>query len=258
MLDFYTFKHFSKHLSLMHLVSTKSLECTYAFSLALHTGEDETDILKNRNTLAKQIQTNTPLNFVVANQTHGSRVVVIKTPRSRGWENQNTAINNCDALITNLPNIMLGILTADCVSILLYDAKQGVVASIHAGWRGTQKKIVTKTLQKMKTEFKSNPENILAAIAPSIGKCCYEVDKNVARHFFSSPNSFTRMNEKYMLDLPYLNKEQLLSFGVNEKNIEMSNICTSCQTNRFFSYRKEKGCSGRFISMIGLKDMHES
>ena len=258
MLEFYTFKHFSKHLSIQHLVSTKSSDYTYSFSLALHTGEDKTDIIENRNILAKHMHRDAPLHFIIANQTHGSRIVVIREQETRGWESQSDAIENCDALITNMPNTILNILTADCVPVLLYDTKKGVIAAIHAGWKGTQKQIVIKTLQKMKTEFNSNPNDILAGIAPSIGRCCYEVGEDVAKHFFDMPQSFVQIKDKYMLDLPYINKEQLLDFGLKEKNIEMSNICTSCHTDRFFSYRKEKGCSGRFVSMIGLKDINEN
>jgi YfiH family protein len=149
---------------------------------------------------------------------------------------------------------MLNILTADCVPILLYDTKKEVVAAIHAGWRGTHMHIVTKTVQKMIDTFNSNPKDIIAGIAPSIGRCCYEVGEDVAEHFFDMPQSFTRKDEKYMLDLPLINKEQLLIAGLKEESIEMSHICTSCNVERFFSYRKEQGCSGRFMSTIGLKN----
>jgi len=79
------------------------------------------------------------------------------------------------------------------------------------------------------------------------------VGKEVAKHFFKYPKSYTIKGEKYMLNLPYINKEQLLKAGLVEKNIELSNICTSCEVENYFSYRKEQGCSGRFMSMIGLQ-----
>ena len=100
--------------------------------------------------------------------------------------------------------------------------------------------------------FNSNPKDILAGIAPSIGSCCYEVGEDVAGHFFDTSEAFTQQGEKYMLNLPYLNQQQLLDAGAEESNIEMSQVCTACEVERFFSYRKEKGCSGRFMSMIGL------
>jgi len=258
MLDFYRFEHLKKQPSVLHLVSTKSGLYPYTFSLALHTGEDAKAIIQNRQMLAEQLVTSTPLHFIVANQTHSDNITVIREQDTKGWEHLDDAIENCDALITNVPHVVLSILTADCVPVLLYDLKQGVIAAIHAGWKGTQQEIVIKTLKQMKNTFASNPEDILAGIAPSIGRCCYEVGEDVAKHFFDTPMGFTKVKDKYMLDLPYLNKKQLLDFGVKEENIEMSNICTACHNDKFFSYRKEKGCSGRFMSIIGLKDLDEN
>jgi len=258
MLDFYKFEHLKKQPSILHLVSTKSSLYPYTFSLALHTGEDEKTIVQNRDILAKHLVSSTPLYFIVAKQTHSDNIRIINTQDTKGWKHLDDAIENCDALITNVPHVVLNILTADCVPVLLYDIKQGVIAAIHAGWRGTQQEIVRKTLEKMKNTFDSNPKDILAGIAPSIGKCCYEVGEDVAKYFFDIPKGFTKVKDKYMLDIPYLNKKQLLDFGVKERNIEMSNICTACNSEKFFSYRKEKGCSGRFISMIGLKDLDEN
>jgi len=103
-----------------------------------------------------------------------------------------------------------------------------------------------------------DPKEIIAGVAPSIGRCCYEVGEDVAAHFFDMPEGVTPIGEKYMLDLPFINKQQLLTAGLQEKNIEMSHTCTACEVERFFSYRKEQGCSGRFMSMIGMKNIHEN
>jgi len=113
--------------------------------------------------------------------------------------------------------------------------------------------IVAKTVLKMKEVYGCNPENIIAGIAPSIGACCYEVGEDVAEHFFGISEGVTKKEDKYMLDLAYINKYQLLRCGLKEENIEMSDICTACEVDKYFSYRKEQGCSGRFMSMIGLK-----
>ena len=101
--------------------------------------------------------------------------------------------------------------------------------------------------------YNSDPKDIIAGVAPAIGRCCYEVGKDVAKYFFNEPRSFDVLGEKYMLDLPFINKKQLLNAGVLEEHIEMSAVCTACEVERFFSYRKEQGCTGRFMSMIGLK-----
>ncbi|CAA6810594.1 MAG: COG1496: Uncharacterized conserved protein [uncultured Sulfurovum sp.] len=245
----YTFHNLSKSKLCHHLVTQKDKKSPYSFSLALHTNEDQKSIIKNRQYLSQNFPTK---KFIVANQTHSANIAIIQGNQTLGWESLETAIANSDALISNQKNIMLTILTADCVPILLFDPIQQVVGAVHAGWKGTQEKILLKTIQKMQKEFNSKPQDILAGIAPSIGKCCYEVDWNVAQHFEKIAHAYSQKNDKYMLDLPHINKKQLLESGLNEQHIEMSKTCTACNVNDYFSYRKENGCSGRFMSMIGL------
>jgi len=252
MLDFYRFSDLEKYPQLMHLVTTKSDTKPYTFSLALHTGEEGKSIIKNRQTLAQHLDADAKLHFIVANQTHSDNIGHITEKKTRGWKSIEDAIEDCDALITNLPNVVLSILTADCVPILLYDTQNHAIAAIHAGWKGTQAQIAKKTVEKMQELFDSRPEDIVAGIAPSIGRCCYEVREEVAKHFFDTSQSYTQKMSKYMLDLPYLNKVQLLQAGLLKNNIELSHICTACNTERFFSYRKEDGCSGRLMSMIWM------
>jgi len=250
MKNIYTFKNLSKEKNCIHLVTQKDTLFPYSFSLALHTQENPSQIIKNRDFLHKEFSN---FSFIVANQTHSANIKLIQEKETKGWRELDSAIEDCDALITNQKNIMLTILTADCVPILLFDKQKEVIAVIHAGWRGTEQKIVSKTIEKMKKLFNSNSKDILASIAPSIGKCCYEVDWNVTKYFKEIKNAYEDKGEKQMLDLPYINKTQLLQAGVDEDNIELSNICTACEVEKYFSYRKEKGCSGRFMSMIGLQ-----
>ena len=252
MLDFYQFSHFKNYPLLNHKVSTKDESHPYNFSQALHTGEDKSAIITNRHTLAKALGSNT-LHFIVANQTHSDNMHIITKEHTQGWESLENAIENCDALITNQTDVVLTILTADCVPILLFDPTQNVIAAIHAGWKGTKLEIVKKTVDKMIQVFGSKPQDIIAGIGPSIGACCYEVGKNVADHFSHIPHAYTPKDTKYMLNLPYINRQQLLHAGLNEQHIEMSNTCTACEVDRFFSYRQENGCSGRFMSIIVLQ-----
>jgi YfiH family protein len=258
MLDFFTFSHFKKSPSLLHAVTTKLHDRPYAFSLALHTGEPVETILANRNILATSLNHYEQLHYIVANQTHSDNIKIITQKETKGWESVSDAIEDCDALITDLKGVVLNVLTADCVPILLFDEKKEVVAAIHAGWKGTKAQIVSKTVQKMKEVYGCDPKDIIAGIAPSIGDCCYEVGEEVAEHFFDIPEGFSSKGEKYMLDLPLINKKQLLGAGVQEENIEMSHTCTACDVERFFSYRKEQGCSGRFMSMIGMKNTKDN
>ena len=252
MLEFYKFKCFAPYSKLLHAVSNKSIDYPYSFSLALHTGEVPEEIVKNRKMIAAYLDTNKALSFVVANQTHSDHIKVIQSAVTRGWKSMEDAIEDCDALITDQKGMVLTILTADCVPILLYDEIKGVVAAVHAGWKGTKANIVAKTVLKMQKVFGSDPQDIVAGVAPSIGRCCYEVGEDVARHFFDTPEGFTKKGEKFMLDLPYINKYQLLDAGLKESHIEMSGVCTACEVEHYFSYRKEQGCSGRFMSMIGM------
>ncbi len=252
MADFYKFTSFKDYPGCVHLITAKSVLDPYAFSLALHTGEDPEAIIENRKKLSLLLGRDNHFHFIVANQTHSENIEIMVEAETRGWKDSESAVRNCDALITHKKGVMLTILTADCVPVLLYDKKKEVVAAIHAGWRGTEAMIVEKTVAKMVTVYGSDPKDIRAGIAPSIGGCCYEVGEDVAKHFFTIPQSMQVRDKKYMLDLPFINRKQLLDAGVLESHIEMSGICTACEDERFFSYRKEQGCSGRFMSMIGL------
>ena len=245
------FKNLSRYRGCTHLITQKDELQEYGNSMALHTNENPKSILKNREAVQKKLPNR---EFIVANQTHSDNIKVITTPKEQGWGDISTAIEDCDALITDQKGIMLTILTADCVPVLLFDPQKGVVSAIHAGWGGTHKEIVYKTVNKMIDEFSCNPKDIIAGIAPSIGRCCYEVGRDVAKHFFDDSLAFDVRGEKYMLDLPYINRQQLLKAGLLVENIELSNICTACNVDNYFSYRKEQGCSGRFMSMIGLDD----
>lgn len=255
MIDFFTFKHFKKSPSLLHAVTTKLHDHPYAFSLALHTGEDVNNIISNRNKLSNLLYSDEELHYIVANQTHSDNIKIITQKETKGWKSVSDAVEDCDALITDVKGVVLNVLTADCVPILLYDKQKDVIAAVHAGWKGTKAQIASKTVHKMTELYGCDPQNIIAGVAPSIGRCCYEVGEDVAEHFFDMPEGFTSRGEKYMLDLPFINKQQLLAAGLKEENIEMSHTCTACDVERFFSYRKEQGCSGRFMSMIGIKNV---
>jgi len=253
MRSFYRFYHFSKEKSLIHAVSQKERGEAYSFSLALHTGEEAGEIVANRRKLARQLSADERFVFVTAHQTHSNHVCIIDKKKMYGWEKLEDAVEDCDALVTDRENVIVTILTADCVPILLYDPVKRVVAAVHAGWRGTEGEIVIKTIDTMKRRFGSSPSDILAGVAPAIGKCCYEVEEDVASHFSAYPDAMQRHGKKYMLDLPEINKTQMIATGILEEHIEMSGICTACEVETFFSYRREQGCSGRFMSMIGLQ-----
>jgi hypothetical protein len=150
-----------------------------------------------------------------------------------------------DALITREPGLAVSIRTADCYPILLADTRNRAIAAIHAGWRGTAMQIVLKTLEKMKSEFATQPSDVFAAIGPGIGVCCYEVGEDVSSQFGFAVRTH--------LDLASENRKQLESVGVPAQNIEALGVCTFCDAERFFSYRREKEKAGRMTSFVMLR-----
>jgi YfiH family protein len=183
-----------------------------------------------------------------------------------------------DASITNRPGLLLGAQTADCVPILLVDPKKRAVAAIHAGWRGTLARIAVKAIGQMQMHFGTNTADLLAAIGPSIGGCCYEVGTEVATQFLSQfadapdwfdefrtgdePNPVQWLNmmppghqpppKNVHLDLKKANRVQLLTLGLRPQNIFVSDLCTACCPDLLFSYRKQGPQSGRLLSVIGV------
>lgn len=248
--DFYSFSLLDEQSHIKHTISTKDLSRPYACSMALHTGENPSAIIENREYLAGLF--GEAYSYIVAQQMHSDHIHVVTHAQTQGWRDQNTAIANCDALITQEKNVVLTILTADCVPILLYDPIQEVIGIVHAGWKGTVAQIAAKTVEKMCDTYGCKASDILAGIAPAIGKCCYEVGEDVAQHFSHLPQAYSSKKEKYMLDLPAVNYTQLIDAGLDTTHIQSSGICTACEVERFFSYRQEQGCSGRFMSMIVL------
>jgi YfiH family protein len=185
-----------------------------------------------------------------------------------------------DASTTNTPKLLLSVQTADCVPILLVDPRKRAVAAIHAGWRGTLARVTEKTVGRMRQEFGSRPSDLIAAIGPSIGPCCYEVGVELVTKFTAlfadgheffdeprtgdEPNPIQWLNMKppghqpppknVHLDLRKANVSQLKSAGMREANIYASDLCTACNTDLLFSYRREGALSGRLMSVIGIRN----
>lgn len=163
-----------------------------------------------------------------------------------------------DAIITNEKNIPLVILTADCVPVILVDTVNKAVGLAHAGWRGTYGKICEETIKKMQQNYNTNPEDVVAIIGPSIGSCCYEVSYDLIDKFKKllpnvSEKIYEIRDEKYYLDLWKINTEIMKEFGVLESNIVNMNICTSCNCEEFYSYRKHNKTQKRIGTFIEIK-----
>ena len=188
-------------------------------------------------------------------QVHGDRVFVLDdSQKSVDQVEQEEA----DALITHLTEKPIAVLTADCVPVILYDPEKRVVGVIHAGRMGTQMRIVSKTLSILSNSYGCRPENVRVALGPAIGGCCYEVEDSCIEPFrehFSGWENFVTANSsgRFMLDLLKANEADAVGAGIFKENIHRSGECTSCNNDRWFSYRKE-GTTGRIVSLVMLRE----
>jgi polyphenol oxidase len=177
-----------------------------------------------------------PAGIRTLKQIHSSIVLDVESIEKEG-----------DALLSDLAGVRVGVRTADCVPILLVDPSIPVVAAIHAGWRGSAENIVGAAVTEMAARWKTRPENVRAAIGPSIGVCCYEVGPEVANRF----ERWIPLTKNRHLDLPAVNEIQLRAAGI--ANIWKSGECTLCMADRFFSFRRDREHAGRMVSFIGLQ-----
>jgi len=212
-------------------------------NLALHVDDDKESVLQNRNILTEKI--GLPKNgFAWMNQVHSNRIEIAE----KGGN-----ILETDGLITNKPGLGLLVLVADCIPILFYDPKQRVVAVAHAGREGSFQNITGKMIAKLQKDFGSNPQDIKVSLGPSIQKKCYEVSADITKRFREQwGKDYIYKNTN--LDLPFLNKNQLLNAGVKKENISISKICNHCDRN-YFSYRRaSNNQTGRFAGVIFFRD----
>jgi len=189
-----------------------------------------------------------------------------------------------DGLVTDHPGLLLAMRTADCLPLLLVDRKRRAVAALHAGWRGTLRRVAEKGVGEMRRWFGSRPEDLEAAIGPGIHACCYEVGEDVREQFCSQfaygEELFTEVKDtdpiherypllflvarapghiepflpvKIRLDLVEANRRQLLAAGMRARRISASELCTACRTDLLFSHRAEKGATGRMMAVVGIR-----
>ena len=223
-------------------------------NLALHVGDNPKKVLRNRGKFAAAIGVK-PERFTTCAQVHGNNVQVItENLIGSGAFSFADTIPETDALITNLADVPLLLFYADCVPVLLADPATGAIGLAHAGWRGTAAQIAKKTVQAMTEDFGVKPENLLAAIGPSIGACCYEVDDVVRDKMPGYETCFTeKCDGKYWLDLWQVNRLQLLEAGVVPFNVSTAGVCTNHNPELFCSYRYENGKTGRMGACLCRK-----
>ena len=192
-------------------------------------------------------------NIVNVKQVHDTDIMVID---SKLEDFKELSKVEKDGLITNIPNIVLTTYHADCVPIYFLDQKKRIVGIAHGGWRGTYNNISGKMIDIMKRVYDSKPEDVLVGIGPSIGPCCYEVSRSLGEQFTKKyigfKNILQKKDNKVFLDLWEINHLQVMYGGVPPENITLSEACTSCKIDKFYSYRKEKGTKYRMVAAISL------
>jgi YfiH family protein len=288
-------EEWAKYGWLLHGFSTRmgGISTAYAsgedkgeLNLGFTASDSKKNVIENRRLFLEEVnkqkkekgKATAPLPFLVTlQQIHSS--IVHRVGREDGGE---AAHLKGDGMMTDEPGIVLGIQTADCIPVLVADTKKKAVAAFHAGWRGTLKRIVENGVGRMRLEFGSKPENLVAAIGPGIGACCYVVGEEVIQEFFSQfiyarklfyevPNS-DPVKERYPLlfltarapghsdlgpqvhlDLVEANRRQLLDAGLAPGAISVLGHCTNCYPEKFFSYRAAQGFTGRLLSVIGVR-----
>jgi YfiH family protein len=230
------------------------------------TADDDRDhVLRNRQLFAEAISGTPDTPIVTVRQIHSQILIVHK--HSNGGSSSQPPCEG-DGLMTDQPGILLGIQTADCVPVLVADLKRKAVAAFHAGWRGTVKRIVEDGIARMRLEFGSDPEDLVAAIGPAIASCCYSVGEEVRSEFESQfpygselfsevhqPPGHAQQGPSLHLDLHQANRRQLLAAGLKPESIQCVGGCTACQPTKFFSHRASRGRAGRMLSVIGINPM---
>lgn len=246
-------------------------------NLGFTDADDRDAVARNRALFAEAVSGDSTTPLITLRQIHSNLVRVVTAAdagRDHPWK--------ADGMITSEPGLLIGIQTADCIPVLVADRKRRVIAAFHAGWRGTVKRIVETGIGRMRLEFGSRPQDLLAAIGPGAGPCCYGVGEEVqsqfdsqfvySRELFHEVYSADAVHIKYPmlfltqrapghsaigpslhLDLIEANRRQLLDAGLSPKSIHVTGGCTNCQTDLFFSHRASRGYAGRMMAAIGIK-----
>lgn len=218
-------------------------------NLAFHVGDDADVVRQNHALLARELGYDLK-RLVHMRQIH-SDIIVVVDPKVDNFENP----PECDALITDRPEIPLMVMTADCTPVLIFDPVQNVIAVAHAGRAGAVKGIVPKTIEKMCSDFGSSIEDIAVVLGPSIGSCCYEVGEKIAKEISDDGYSFAVIAKdgSYYLEVNAIIKKQLKEIGIKNENLEDVNICNACENKHFFSYRADRQKTGRIAGVLMLK-----
>lgn len=234
---------FSKYNEIKFGFSTRSGGTSpepFGMNMSFNVGDERLNVHKNREIFFGTLRIGLD-ELAIPRQVQGG---LVKRVYEKG------GYDACDGLITNSYGVYLTVSTADCLPVFLFDPVNKAVGVVHAGWRGSEMKIVSHAIALMKEEFETSPSDLIAYVGPAAGVCCYEVGENVAQKF---DNEFVirKHSRKPHLDLKLFTKEELKKSGAEETNIEISDYCTICRADLFHSYRRDGEKSGRMMGVIG-------
>jgi len=248
--SFFQFPKLAALSDVRHAVFTRhcgySSEPFKSLNVSFGVGDAPSNVNQNLSVVSKCMDAE---DLVSANQVHGTEILIFSENSLDGLSANSAPPFVGDALVTDISKKNLVVKVADCQSVLLYDPVRQVVANVHCGWRGSIQNIIGHTIKVIEKQFACNPDNIIAGIGPSLGPCCAE--------FINYKSEIPRALWGYKdgsnhFDFWSLSRDQLCNAGVLNENIDLSEICTQCNTERFFSFRGE-GTTGRFAVAIGLK-----
>ena len=256
------FDHFARTNLVSHCFTTRlggvSEEEFQSLNVGYTRGDKEEAVTENLRRVLRACRMDYE-NMVMLRQVHGTQIHVLGEEALGGFSL--TAFPNRmegDGLLTDVPGVVLVTFHADCVPLYFLDPKRKAIGLAHAGWRGTVQNMAQEMVMKMKERYGSRPEDILAGIGPSIGKCCFQVDWPVVEQFYQAmPFSKQdiapdKVEGKYKIDLWEINRKLLLQAGVLEDHIEVTDLCTKCRGDLFYSHRtmgERRGTMAAFLSL---------
>jgi len=248
--------NFTKH-GVTHAFTTRhggmSSDEYSSLNLGFNRGDDNANVMENFKILACALNRDIE-NFVLTKQTHNDITKAV-TAKDKGKGILIKGFDDCDALMTNVSDLVLCGSFADCVPILMYDTVKRVACVVHSGWKGTVKMISFTAIKTMINKYNSNTADIICSIGPSIGACCFEIGEDVKNQLNAVYNAdkyiFIKDNKTYA-DLWQINKEILLSAGVLSDNISILGECTVCNSDNYFSHRVSGDKRGALSAVISL------
>ena len=257
--EYITFSTFEQYDDLLHCFTTRkggvSKGAYESMNIGFSTGDSRENVKRNIEIIGERLNINVN-DIVRTSQTHTCNIKYVDE-EYKGRIFEGSTFKNVDGIYTDKRELALMTFHADCTPVFFYDPVKRLIGLVHAGWRGTLSNISGKMVKAFENDFNSDAKNIKAAIGPSLGPCCFEVDEDVADLFLLENKEFEKYMEirkpKYYFNLWEINKYLLMKEGISEGNIEISGTCTKCNNDLLFSHRGQGGKRGLMAGILMMK-----